>query len=240
MDESSPDTESDLISQKLTEAQVAQFLLDHPDFLYHNPHVYEALTLPKPNLGKNIANFQSYLIDRLRQDKSKALETARDVVETARHNMNNQSRIHQSVLKLLDCPSFEDFIECLTFDLSTVLDVDITSLVVEIEDDKIPHSTIPGVRIVPNGTIGQWMKHHTLLMQPDIGGLELIYGAGHTLVRSQLLLKINISPTTPPAILAFGSRNPQQFHAGQGSEQIMFLAKVIELLFKSWLNHHEY
>ncbi len=77
-------------------------------------------------------------------------------------------------------------------------------------------------------------------MQPDIGGLELIYGAGHTLVRSQLLLKINISATTPPAILAFGSRNPQQFHAGQGSEQIMFLAKVIELLFKSWLNQHEY
>jgi uncharacterized protein YigA (DUF484 family) len=41
---------------------------------------------------------------------------------------------------------------------------------------------------------------------------------------------------TPPAILAFGSRDPNMFHEGQATDQILFLARVIERCFRAWLN----
>ena len=41
---------------------------------------------------------------------------------------------------------------------------------------------------------------------------------------------------TPPAILAFGSRDPVMFQDGQATDQIIFLARVIERCFRSWLN----
>jgi uncharacterized protein YigA (DUF484 family) len=74
------------------------------------------------------------------------------------------------------------------------------------------------------------------MLQDDITGIEQIYGGGATLVRSQILLRIGISMDTPPAVLAFGSRDPGMFEEGQATDQILFLARVIERCFRTWLN----
>ena len=70
----------------------------------------------------------------------------------------------------------------------------------------------------------------------DIRRIEAIYGAGANLVRSQALVRVDISLDTPPAILAFGSRDPELFQDGQGTEQVSFLARVVERQFRTWLN----
>ncbi|HRK98026.1 MAG TPA: DUF484 family protein [Alphaproteobacteria bacterium] len=221
----------------LTPAQIVSWLKDHPDFLQDHPDLVDALLPARKKTGRtNVADFQSYLIERLKADKTEAIATAQEIVETARHNMNNQTRIHQAVLRLLEANSFEHFIDSMTTDMTALLDVDITTLVVESEGDKIPHIITNGIRIVPEGTIASWMNGRSILHQSDIGGVEAIYGAGATLVRSQVLLKISIGDNAPPAILAFGSRDPMQFQVGQATEQISFLARVIELIFRSWLN----
>ena len=220
----------------LSEDDVVDWLKSHPHFLQKNPELCDILLPPKQKNGKGVADFQAYLIERLKADKTEALQTAKEIVETARHNMNNQTRIHRAVLRLLEAESFEEFIEGLTSDLSILLDVDITSLVVEAEGQKIPHISLTGIRIVPEGTLDSWMRGKTILYQSDINGIEAVYVSGATLVRSQVLLRVDISNRTPPALLAFGSRDPQMFQAGQGSEQIVFLANVVERIFRSWLS----
>jgi uncharacterized protein YigA (DUF484 family) len=55
-------------------------------------------------------------------------------------------------------------------------------------------------------------------------------------VQSQALLRVDISMDTPPAILAFGSRDPHMFTDGQGTELISFLAGVVERNFRHWLD----
>ncbi len=220
----------------LTATEVIDWLKSHPDFFQKHPEMVEMLNPPEQKSGKNVADFQSYLIERLKADKTEAVKTAREIVETARHNMNNQTRIHTAVLRLLEAPNFEHFIESLTADLTALLDVDITTLVVESDGDKIPQIATNGIRIVPEGTLGNWMDKRSIMHQSDIGGVEAIYGAGASLVRSQVLIRINIGHHAPPAILAFGSRDPNQFQEGQGTEQISFLAQVIERLFRSWLS----
>lgn len=42
------------------------------------------------------------------------------------------------------------------------------------------------------------MKGKNVMLQEDISGIEAIYGGGATLVRSQILLRVDISMDTPP------------------------------------------
>lgn len=220
----------------MTEEDVIEFLRANPKFLQKNPEACDLLIPPKNGGGKNVADFQSFMIERLKDDKEKVLETTQEIVENARSNMNNQQRIHKVVLRLLEARNFEEFIHIITMDLSTMLDTDISVLVVESNGHDIPHIHTNGIRVLPAGTIDKWMKGQDVLLESNISGIEAIYGGGATLVQSQALLRVDISMDTPPAILAFGSRDPNMFEDGQGTEMVSFLARVVERAFRSWLN----
>ncbi len=222
--------------QDLDADAVIAWLKAHPDFLQKNPDVIDLLVpaRQRPTRG-GVADFQSYVIDRLKAEKSKAEDVTREIVETARSNMNSQTRIHAAVLRLLEADSFDEFIQTITSDLTNLLDVDITSLVVETDGKQIPHINLTGIHIVPEGTVDKWMGGRSSLLQSDISGIEAIYGAGATLVRSQALVRVDIAMQTPPAILAFGSRDPNLFNSSQGTELVSFLARVVERQFRTWL-----
>ncbi len=219
-----------------TKDDIAEFLKENPNFLSENPDIFELL-VPKKKRGVRgqPADFQAYMIDRLKTDKEEAVQTTREIVENSRANMNNQQRIHEAVLRMLEATNFADFIHSITMDLASLLDVDIAVLVVEADGDSIPHIQTTGIRAVPEGTVSNWMNDKTVMLQDDISGIEAIYGGGATLVKSQILLRVDISMDTPPAILAFGSREADMFAEGQATDQILFLARVIERCFRSWL-----
>ncbi|MEM6811346.1 MAG: DUF484 family protein [Pseudomonadota bacterium] len=232
MSDSEPATKNTLLSAE----EIIDYLRNHPKFLQQNPEVCDLLTPPKEAGGKNVTDFQSFLINRLKSDKEKVLEKTQEIVENARSNMNNQQRIHAAVLRLLEARNFEEFIDIITMDLSAMLDTDISVLLVESNGHDIPHIHSTGIRVLPEGTIDKWMEGQNVLLQADIGGLEAIYGGGANLVQSQALLRVDISMNTPPAILAFGSRDPQMFQPDQGTEMVQFLALVVERAFRNWLN----
>jgi len=210
------------------------------DFIKENPDIIDALIPPKKRAKKgDIADFQTYMIERLKADKQEVIKGTKELVENARSNMNNQQRIHKAVLRLLEASSLGEFIHCITIDLSSMLNVDISVLVIECDDGEIPHIDQKGLRILPAGTVKKWMKKKTVMMQDNISGIEAIYGGGATLVRSQIMLRLDISEDTPPAILAFGSRNPDMFKDGQATDQILFLASVVERAFRMWLRMPE-
>lgn len=219
----------------LTPDAVLNWLKSHPDFLEKHPDACDFLTPPKEKKAGSIVDFQQYLVKRLKEDREQVLNTAHGIMETARSNMNNTTRLHRAVLRLLEAHSFTEFIETITSDLATQLDVDICTLVVEAERGHIPHIHVAGIRMVPEGTIDMWLAGRPILLQSDISGVEPIYGGGATLVRSQALVRVTIAHDTPPALLAFGSRDPQMFVDGQGTELITFLSNVVERLFRSWL-----
>ncbi len=207
------------------------------NFIKNNPDILEELLpdRPRPRKG-DVADFQSYMIERLKADKEEVINSTREIVENARSNMNNQQRIHAAVLRLLEARSFDEFIQCITTDLANQLDVDISVLVVESEEKSIPDIRQNGIRILPPGTVDKWMGDKSVLLQDNISGIEAVYGGGAALVASQILLRVDISEGTPPAILAFGSRDANMFSDGQATDQILFLARVIERAFRSWLS----
>ena len=220
----------------LNDDDILDYLKDNPDFSRRNPDIFDLLTPPSLKKEKGVADFQSYMIQRLKADKEEVMQTTKELVETSRANMNNQQRIHKAVLRLLEARNFDDFIRTITMDLSTLLNVDITTFVVESNGHDIPHVHTSGIRVIPGGTVDNWMEKKNILLQDNISGIEPIYGGGATLVQSQILLRVDISMDTPPAILAFGSRDPNMFHDGQATDQILFLARVIERSFRHWLD----
>jgi len=220
----------------LDPSEVIEFLQQNPKFLQQHPEACDLLVPPKTESGKNVADFQSFMIKRLQDDKEKVLERTQEIVQNARSNMNNQQRIHSAVLRILEARNFEEFIHIITMDLSAMLDTDISVLLVESNGNDIPHIHESGIRVLPEGTIDKWMDGHNVLLQADIAGLEAIYGGGANLVQSQALLRVDVSMNTPPAIIAFGSRDPQMFAEDQGTEMVQFLALVVERAFRNWLN----
>ncbi len=222
---------------QVTPEDIIAFLKDNPNFVEENPEAVELLLPERKRPKRGVpADFQSYMIERLKSDKDEAIEVSQEIVATSRANMNNQQRVHKAVLRLLEAESFDDFIHTITMDMATILDVDIAVLVVEADGEEIPHISTSGIRVIPEGTADKWLEGKDVLLQDNISGIEPIYGGGATLVRSQILLRIGISMDTPPALLAFGSRDPDMFQEGQATDQILFLARVIERCFRTWLN----
>lgn len=221
----------------LTDDEILSWLKNNPKFLARNPEAVDLLVLPtRVNNDKKVADFQSYMIKRLKDDREDVIGHAREIVETSRANMNNQARIHNAVLLLLEATNFQDFIHTMTMDFAALLDVDVVSLVVEIDDGSIPQIDLTGVRVVGPGTIELLTKRQNITLEPAISGLEELYGGGAGLVKSQALVRLNIGGDTPPALLAFGSRNDKMFQSGMGTEQIGFLGHVIERCFRTWLH----
>lgn len=215
---------------------VIAFLKANPRFLSDHPQAMDYLVPPKQGDGRKVKDFTSFMIERLKSDKAQIAQTTREIVENARNNMNNQQRIHKVVLRLLEARSFDEFIEIVTNDMASMLDTDISVMVVESNGQDIPHIHTSGIRIVPGGTIDKWMGGKNVLLQDNIMGIEALYGGAYTLVASQALLRIDISMDTPPAVIAFGSRDPHMFMDGQATDQVDFLARVVERVFRSWLN----
>lgn len=222
----------------LTAEDIIAWLRDNPSFLHKHPEACDLLDPPREHKdqGRGVVDFQQFMVRRLREDRDGIIEEAREIVETSRVNMSNQTRIHNAVLLLLEARNFEDFIHTVVMDFAALLDVDIIALIVEADGDVVPHINLSGVRAVTSGSIELLMKDQKIILESHTKGLEDIYGGGAGLVKSQALLRMNIAKGAPPAMLAFGSRNPDMFQPGQGTELTAFLGHVVERCFCSWLD----
>lgn len=212
----------------LSKDDVLQWLGENPDFLIQNPQALEMLNPPKESQGRKVADFQHYMVKKLKADRDAIMDNTREIIEISRSNMQNTARIHEAVLSILDCHTIEQFSQVLTTEICNILDVDLAAFVFEISSVVKPYVNLPGIRLVPEGTIAHWLGSDAVLLESNIHGVEEIYGGGARLVRSQLITRLDITTDIPPSALAFGSRDPEMFAANQGVEMIGFLTRVIE------------
>ena len=222
--------------KKLDDAGVIAYLKAHPEFLNSHPEVLEYLKAPGTPQGKGVVDFQQALLERLKSDKSNAQRLQKELIENVRANLNNQSRIQTAVLVILEAESFEEFIAAITQELPILLDVDTVNLVIESTSKEIPFVNQAGIRFAHQGTVRKWLNTGDVLLQSNINGHEDIFGPGAGLVKSQALVRLEISQSTPSGLIAFGSRDPEAFQPNQAIDQIGFLAQVVERCFRLWLD----
>ncbi len=220
----------------LADEQVADYLRRHRDFLQRHPELIAELMPPAHAGGRAVVDLQHYLIDRLRGELVTLRRMHDETVTAARANISGQQRVHNAVIDLMNAPSFEHFVEAITTDLALTLDIDAVSLCVENARPNQPR-TKSGVRFLAVGAIDALMGdgRHTLL-RSAIAAEKMLYGPAAPLIKSDALLRLSVGSDAPAGLLALGSREPDRYRPGQGTELLAFLAKTIESTARAWLD----
>jgi uncharacterized protein YigA (DUF484 family) len=216
--------------------RVATYLRRHPNFLSDYPELLEILQPPKRrDHGEAVVDLQSAMIERLRSENRRVNESQADLLATSRANMTTQSRIHAGVLALLEASNFENLIQAITTDLAVLLDVDVVALCVEAPDSH-PRRDVAGVHMLAAGEVDAILgPSRDIVLSPTAHGLSPLYGAGASLVQSEALLRLRPSARAPMGLLALGSRVEGRFDPSQGTELLGFLARILELCIRTWL-----
>ena len=219
----------------MNDEEILKYLERHTDFFVRHPEILESLDVPQPDKTRDVVDFQSFMLQRLKKDKARAESKSQAIIENSRANMHVQTRINTAVIRLLDAQSFEAFLETATSELAIILDVDIITIVIEAGGKEIPHVPTSGIKVVETGVVQHFMRKRDSILESKCVAHEIVFGGAASLVQSQALQRLNISSLTPNAMIAFGSRNPEMFQPGQGTELVGFLADVIERMIRQWL-----
>ncbi|MDE0780782.1 MAG: DUF484 family protein [Alphaproteobacteria bacterium] len=225
----------------LADTQVVEFLRENPDFLERHPQLLSVMVSPAREFkgadtsGGEVIDLQGVMLTRMRSELAERAEQSSELIDASRANLQSQNRIHAAVIALLSSRSLDHMLELLTIDLAGLLNVDAVALC--LEGRTVAPTANQGVRVVPNGTIDKILEvSRTVTLREHIEGDRRIYGEAFGLVRSEAMLRLSVCDDAPCALLALGSRDPERFHAGQGSELLNFLARIMEHSIRTWLD----
>ncbi len=221
----------------LTDERVAAYLQDNPEFLSRNPDVLRIMAAPDREFGDGVSDIQTAMIGQLRTEIARLNARQDEIILTSRANLNTQSRVHECVIALLAAKSFEQAMQIVTTDFAVMLDLDVVTLCIEAEEDGPAPLRMSGLRMLAAGAVEATMgENKRVRLRSDSPADPEIFGGGATLVRSAAFIRLDISDYTPPALIAFGARRPGKFHAGQGTELLNFLGRVVEHDIRLWLS----
>jgi uncharacterized protein len=218
-------------------AQVAAYLRQHPDFLAEHLELLDVLTPPNPRHGERVVDLQYFMLERQRAEIARLKGQQRTLVATTRANLASQSRIHAAVLAILAAQGFEQLIQIVTTDLAVLLDADVVTIGVEQSGPTRPRLHHNGVRILDAGTVDALLgAEREVALFGEMTGDARLFGSGAGLVRSAAILRLSVSAATPPGLLSIGTRRAGEFHAGQGTELLGFLARALGSTIAAWLD----
>jgi uncharacterized protein YigA (DUF484 family) len=228
--------------------EVLAYLRDHPNFLERYPEALRLLRPPSRQTAEGVVDFQYFMLERLRRDLARLQDEQNNLIATSRGNLASQCRVHKGVLAMLRAASFEQLLQTVTTDLTVLIDVDIITL--GIESATAPYGVparvargagatrlpVPGLHLLRAGTVETMLgPTREVLLCTDIRGDPALYGGGAGLVRSQALLRLSFGGAAPVGLLCIGTRNPDTFHPGLGTELLSFLARTLEIRVAQWL-----
>lgn len=218
-------------------AAVADYLRRNPDFLIENPDLMDVLSPPSRSAG-TVVDMQHFMLHRLRDENARLREGYDQLIHAARSNQSTLTRVHGAALTVLGARSFEGLIQAVTTDLAVLLDLDAVTLCVEAGDVPVPKAYSAGVRSLPAGTINATLgpDQDVLLGSEMEKGDRRLFGAAAGLIRSQALVRLDISTQAPTGLLVLGSRREDEFSQGQGTELLGFLARALEITIRQWLS----
>jgi uncharacterized protein len=216
--------------------EVMTYLRDHPDFLDRHPDALRLLRTPSRQSGDGVVDFQQYMLERLRRDAVRLHDEQANLIALSRGNLTSQVRVHKAALAMLRAGSFEQLLQIVTTDLAVLLDVDVVTLAVESAATSTMRLPMPGIHLLRSGMVDALLgSDREALLAAGIHGDPSLFGAACGLVRSQALLRLSFGRASPIGLMCLGTRNPEAFCPGLGTELLTFLARILEIAIAQWL-----
>lgn len=222
--------------QAITEEQVADFLRDNPDFLSRNVDIIADQSAPERWQQNGVVDMQNFMVSRLQEEIESLRGCAQEVIETGRNNMSNQFRTHKAVLSVLNAADFDIALRTVTDEWPLLLDVDAVALCFEPSPGPTAGLVSPHTHALDLDTVNTVIgDRHDVQLFRQFPGPATIFGSASDLVRSAAVSRIYEDEAMPTGLLALGSRTPDMFQPGQGTELLAFLTKVLSLVLRRWL-----
>lgn len=221
----------------VTDERVAAFLRDHPDFLMRNPELAAQLAAPArwPG-GGTLVDLQHYMNQKLRRELDQMRGCAEHLITTTRSNMTTQQRTHKAVLAALCAPGMAELAVVVAEELPPLLEIDAAALSFETGTTALPALAAPGVGRLPAGAVAAAMGDREVVLCGSTAGDPAVFGAAAGLVQSFALARLRLADDQPQGLLALGSRAERTFVAGQATDLLSFLARVVEQAVRRWVS----
>ena len=191
-----------------------------------------ALLLPGRFEGGDVSDFQSYVIEKLR-DENAALRAERDGLTGAHAQAARLGEgVKRLALELIDARTFEEAI-AVAIGSAQVFGADRAALCVEGEGSA--PKECEGVRLISPGTA------ITVLGRDGTGAIlsgggEILLGAGGGECRSVAVFRLRIGRDTPAAIFVLGAYEAGRFEGDEITADLGFFARALERSIRAWLD----
>jgi len=218
----------------LDEDDVARWLEANPAFLARRPELVEKLEAPDRG-GDGVVDLQRYMVDRHRRELQELKANWSELLAVSRANLSSQQTVFEATLAAIRAASFEALVEAVTERYPEILHCEAVALCVETDDGSSDSS--PGVRRMQAGDVDAYLggADKRTRFIADLAPDPALFGPSAGVVRSTALVRIDMGPGAPKALLAIGGREPDSYAPEQADDLLAFLGQALGGAFAAWL-----
>ena len=206
---------------------VRAFLQAHPEHFAHDRELQETLGL-KPT-GPNVVDFGRAALARLEAVAERESGARKAIEQVARANFAAQAQTHAAVIDILESRNHTDLARRL--DEAARNRFGLACGVIALErPGGVPH----GWRAMDESVVDMLLGPDGLSRLGEDTGNEGMFGDKVTEVKSSALVRLTLWSQSRPALVAFGSPDPEGFAHDMGAELVAFVARVVERTAERW------
>lgn len=214
--------EKSVSQTKLNPQEVADFLIEHPDFLIQNPNVLEKMTLPHNEIGA-ISFVQKQ--QQLSRSKIALLEShSARLMSTAKQNEHIYKAFINLYMSLLECPDSKQLIYLLRAILLEQIELDGMKLVLFIASDEHAAELVESKSLYQDVLLQRLSEDDFYFGRLKKQELALFFTEEQAIKSVSL---IRLGGLKDLGILAFGSIDDSHFQADMDT---LFLAPMVKLI----------
>jgi len=228
------------------EDTLREAIISQPNVILDDKDLMQALIAANERaMGGNIVDLRGIAMDRLESRLDRLEDTHRSVIAAAYENLAGTNQVHRAILRMLDPVEFETFLRDLNGEVSEILRVDATKLVLEsVQNDadtavkrlgEVLSVAEPGF---VNGYLSQGRggQVRQVTLRQVQNASDTIYGEKADWIRSEACLKLDFGEGRLPGMLVMGAEDPHMFGPQQGTDLLAFFTGVFERAMRRWLS----
>ncbi len=219
-------------------------IIADPDVILEDGDVMRALIAANSaSLGENVVDLRGVAFERLEERLGRLEDAHKGVIAAAYENLSGTNMVHRAILKLLEAPDFDGFLEDLP-ELATILKLDGIRLVLE-SAEACQAPKLSGVsdimKVAEPGycefyaTMGRGGTARKVSLRQTSASDAAFWEDNDSWIASEACLLLDFGASKMPAMLVFGSEDPHEFAPSHGTDLLTFFAEVFERAMARWL-----
>jgi uncharacterized protein YigA (DUF484 family) len=206
--------------------EVRAWLLEHPELVRQDADLLGSLGLWRK---ANVVEFGPAALGRLEAVAARESDARKAIEQVARANFAAQAQTHGAVVELLESRNHSDLARRL--DAVARDRFSLVAGVIALEaDGGVPFAW----RTLETGGVDARLGPRGLTRLGDWPPDEALFGERAGQVKSVALARMAPWSQARPALLAFGSGEPDAFRPDMGAELVAFLSRVVERTAERW------